>query len=1330
MEGHHHHHQINYPSYRNIPYIFNTLHLPCIFKFDKHSLFFLWNFSVPFVFRWTQAHAPGGPSSIVNPLALMSLPHRKTPAPPPPITTGRHVPNIAEIGASFVAEATQMMKQRLAEHTLSNLRARMEEEFYKNSFRQWHKSSANARNFYVSAQRALDRHGLRVQRRGLHSWQDSCMWSRILENLAKVAITRKETQHKSMALDVLIEHQHRMKRLHLIMNRADSRCLRTISRRWVMSSRINRVRRIQVVRLLERKVHRLVQVSFAALVAVRQAERGLYSINRLVQKTAILSGAVTLRAWREHIECNSYLEKAGCVMARRWELIGKRRIFMEWFRVWTFHRTAVHAGFAIAEKTGRHAQRSTFVAWGLAKHKDKLLRCAALRITNKGSYRLAAKAWAQWVEVRATCRRNEMCFRTILALGVKISICRAFDGWKIELEQSRRLKTVERKSRWHDWQLLGSVLTNWRQGARRSSKFGLWHDTTERRLKRIWLLNCFSHWSQRSLDYWRSWRKCENIKARFGSTAISLHFSTWKQKMRSKESAVLFSAKINTRVLGNVVQEWFSLSQKEIAKTGHTEQGINRMADTRAFRMKTECIDMWAAKFCSRKRIDEISDVNEQKRNRALTDKYLAEWMRRQDDFTFRNAQILKHTRMLRNRMMVKTMSCFARNREETRTDAHRTRHITLRLCVNLCSETFKQWVDIWAVRKVKGKIYYGLLARGDFKTTSWCFGKWLLWQHIRKEQEQKIAKSLWLNVPRFQARWVLNSWSDKHMRTMHFERLVLNKIRLCCQGAFDSWYNNAKDRALQASCISKLRQRVDTKSVCYCLETWHDHSMFERFSDLVVSRAKTLKNKIQRQRVLAKWGSTAAASGKLRSRMSIFAMRVKSTASACIFSGWNEFRVDWCRRVQDLSHVIRRGHVASKKLDFQAWKAVYSTEKLRNIRLKNVCKRLFQGEIRASLTKWNELSYDTGLLMRKYLHLEHASSHRVMHNAFKGFDINCKSWQTATKIVSSCWQKSLLDAAAHLFLQWRNQFYFDRKAKKVLSLAFARNDEAVECKAFAIWLCQQRKTKKLDRQVDAWDQRDATRFFDAWLAMVLQHKDNRIRAWLMCLRSDRKLCNQVFLFWANLSATLRTRRIKLIKRRGRVDSRQLRSVFVGLFEVVAMVRRRRQLLQKTRVAVDKCSILNAAQKLLANSKARLCRRRIFRMLLNRHQTKIVRHAWGEWEMRLEVSFFFIVFPWYNRSGARWRGAKLSHLSTGGIGANKQNGGVYKPLATTKKMGEFISPDAAAREISCGLYELFSPMFSPTFLYLNVAGKIGGENITSSRPQFLWEPRNEYRCRG
>jgi len=71
-------------------------------------------------------------------------------------------------------------------------------------------------------------------------------------------------------------------------------------------------------------------------------------------------------------------------------------------------------------------------------------------------------------------------------------------------------------------------------------------------------------------------------------------------------------------------------------------------------------------------------------------------------------------------------------------------------------------------------------------------------------------------------------------MRAEHFERLVLNKIRLCCQGAFDSWYNNAKDRALQASCISKLRQWVDTKSFCFCLETWHNHSMFARLARYV----------------------------------------------------------------------------------------------------------------------------------------------------------------------------------------------------------------------------------------------------------------------------------------------------------------------------------------------------------------------------------------------------------------------------------------------------------------------------------------------------------------
>jgi hypothetical protein len=40
---------------------------------------------------------------------------------------------------------------------------------------------------------------------------------------------------------------------------------------------------------------------------------------------------------------------------------------------------------------------------------------------------------------------------------------------------------------------------------------------------------------------------------------------------------------------------------------------------------------------------------------------------------------------------------------------------------------------------------------------------------------------------------------------------------------------------------------------------------------------------------------------------------------------------------------------------------------------------------------------------------------------------------------------------------------------------------------------------------------------------------------------------------------------------------------------------------------------------LLQHSKRSLRRRRVFQILLLRHQSKLVQHAWGEWTMRMEV---------------------------------------------------------------------------------------------------------------
>jgi|NorSeaMetagenome_1021524.scaffolds.fasta_scaffold62847_1 hypothetical protein len=113
--------------------------------------------------------------------------------------------------------------------------------------------------------------------------------------------------------------------------------------------------------------------------------------------------------------------------------------------------------------------------------------------------------------------------------------------------------------------------------------------------------------------------------------------------------------------------------------------------------------------------------------------------------------------------------------------------------------------------------------------------------------------------------------------------------------------------------------------------------------------------------------------------------------------------------------------------------------------------------------------------------------------------------------------------------------------------------------------------------------------------------------------------CEQVFLFWAYYSSAQNTRRIKMIRLRTRFDMRQLQRAFVQLNESALVRRRRRQMLAKTAAAVQRSKVSNAAARLLEHSKTCLRRRRVFQMLLKRHQSKLIQHAWGEWEMRMEV---------------------------------------------------------------------------------------------------------------
>ena len=1004
-----------------------------------------------------------------------------------------------------------MMKHRLAEHTLSTLAARIHEDFYQRTFYRWRQVVQDERNYLIRANRALGRLCLRVQRRAMHSWQDTCMWSRIIENIARVAICRKWGKYKSVALSGWIDHLQRQKHLTLITKRTGTKCIRTIMRKWATCSRVSRVRTIQLARLLERKSNRLMHGSFAAYVDVLRADKSLYLVNRLVQKTAIVSGAVILRAWREYIECNAHLDKAGNIIARRWELILKRLIFNEWLGARAFNRTATHAAFAIAGKSDRLTLRNAMSAWILTRHRSTIMQCAGRRIENKNGQQLAGKAWKRWVEARSASRRLRLCYNAINAKHTLTEgYAKVFCGWRAVLGDSRRLSTVDRKFQWHAWQLSGQVLMIWRKSARRLRKLGLWHKCTVRRLKRVWLKNCFSDWQRRSLGYFQSWRKSEMLRARFSCSLVSLHWDTWKDKMRSKACTIVFAAKINTRVLGNCVQAWFTFISREIARTGRTEQGLRRMSDARAFRVQVECIDIWYAKFCCRKRIDEISHVNEQKARKNLMDKCLAEMMRRQDDLVFRRGQLRKNFRTRRTRLMAKMMACFARNREDKRADAHRNKHIRLRLETNLFSNVFKHWVDLWAVSQVKGKLYYELVARGSFRVTAWAFENWQEWLQIRSNRKQKVAKSLWLNIPRYQASWVLTIWTDKHRRTLHFERLVLGWYQKCCQRVFDSWYDSIKDALLQSNCIMRLSRRLNSKSVCYFFETWHEHTVWAIFSDLVVGRAQHSTSRAQLKSVVSMWGTNARSVGKLRSRMSIFALRMKATALTCVFTAWNSHRLEWARRVQNLSAIIRRALVSSKKNHFQGWKSVSSTDKLRRLRLKNVNARMFQSEVRASLAKWKELTYDTGLLLRKYLHLDASSRRHLTHRCFAALKFNVKAWRDKATKAMRAWRQSVLAAAGQVFIHWRDHFCFLRKAKKVLTFTLQRNDEASLLKAFALWTRQRRRNRRLDRQMGVWDYRVASKFFEEWLRFLLHGKDCRVRAYLMRVRSEPKACNQV----------------------------------------------------------------------------------------------------------------------------------------------------------------------------------------------------------------------------
>ena len=149
-----------------------------------------------------------------------------------------------------------------------------------------------------------------------------------------------------------------------------------------MSSRVSRVRANQTARVSQRKNSWLTRASFEAIAAVVRAEKSLYCLDRLVHKTSIVTAAINLRAWREHIDFNAHMEKAGGLLERRWELLHRRLIFREWFEVVAFNRTASHAAFAIAHKVRRTMQMKYFSGWTDAKHEAKILDVIFVRIAS------------------------------------------------------------------------------------------------------------------------------------------------------------------------------------------------------------------------------------------------------------------------------------------------------------------------------------------------------------------------------------------------------------------------------------------------------------------------------------------------------------------------------------------------------------------------------------------------------------------------------------------------------------------------------------------------------------------------------------------------------------------------------------------------------------------------------------------------------------------------------------------------------------------------------------------------------------------------------------
>ena len=954
--------------------------------------------------------APGGPSSIVKPqLAQMSLRRQEAPAPPV-----RHVPNIADVGASLVAETTVRMKRRLGEHTLHNLAARMSDSFFHHCFYSWHQSASNGRTFLIRAQRQLERQQMRLKRRALQSWQHCCMWSRIIENLARGAILRNEGQCKNLAWNKLLSYQRRTRCIEVMVRRADLRCLRTGTRKWSMSSRVSRVRANQTARVSQRKNSWLTRASFEAIAAVVRAEKSLYCLDRLVHKTSIVTAAINLRAWREHIDFNAHMEKAGGLLERRWELLHRRLIFREWFEVVAFNRTASHAAFAVTHKVRRTMQMKYFIRWTDAKHEAKILDVIFVRIASRGRHTLALKIFERWIQEHADRLRLKWCHAHIKAkYELHEEKARAFDGWKTVLDQARGRRAANRRALWHDWQISGLALMSWRNASRCRRKTTLCYEAMRRRLGRRSLLKHFTYWQHSSLRYFQSWRRSRKLKSRFDLALVGLSFATWREKIRGKSRISWFNAKINTKVLYCYIQEWSFVSQQSISRSALADQGTDRMASLRAYRMQIECMDIWHAKFRSRNRVKEMIQTNLQKARHSIKGRCFAEMARRVENGVFRRTQVRKHLRLRRVRIVIKVFDSFARHRENRRAYAHRSYHIRRTLVTNVFYNMFERWMDALAVSQTKAKLFYSLVARGHFKDIAKSFNTWCSGHQQRKRTEQKLTKRLWLTVPRYQVSWVLSTWVDKHNRTMHFERLVWSKNARCCQQALDCWYDSFKDAALQASGLIKLTQRVFSKHALVFFESWRVNMQSKFVRELSVRRAQIAMARKQQDKVLSIWHQHTVMTAHQKARASFLSVRWTTTATCNVFSAWNDYRLD-CRSYQrELSRTICRMSRSSQKAHFHSWRAVSDALRYRNLRLEKVCKRMLTLAIRIGLGEWYEIARAKIILLRKCLQVNRSTRRHLAAQACHRLQRHAVRWKKARELVDRRWNTSVL-ACSH----------------------------------------------------------------------------------------------------------------------------------------------------------------------------------------------------------------------------------------------------------------------------------------------------------------------------